>query len=287
MRRMALSLMRDHLEVTIAPISERYSAFDAFKFDQPAPHVLRITLDGPGLNSVDHRAHAQLADIWLTIDRDSDTRVAVLQGAGKGFSAGGNFELLNDMLSDEAVRLRVMREARDLVFNIINCSKPVVSAIHGPAVGAGLVAGLMADISVVGKNAKIVDGHTRLGVTAGDHASLAWPLLCGMAKAKYYLLTCESLSGEEAERIGLASVCVDDDKVQERALEIAVQLANGAQSAIRWTKLSLNHWYRSQSAILDASVAYEILGFAGPDAREGLASHMEKREPRFSGPTSE
>ena len=124
-------------------------------------------------------------------------------------------------MSDYAVRTRVMREARDLVFNVINCSKPIVSAIHGPAVGAGLVAGLLADVSVVARTARIIDGHTRLGVAAGDHAAICWPLLCGMAKAKYYLLTCDTLTGEEAERIGLVSLCVDDDEVQDRALAVA------------------------------------------------------------------
>ena len=173
-------------------------------------------------------------------------------------------------MSDYDMRVRVMREARDLVFNVINCSKPIVSAMHGPAVGAGLAAGLLADVSVVGRSARIIDGHTRLGVAAGDHAAICWPLLCGMAKAKYYLLTCETLTGEEAERIGLVSLCVEDDVVQDRALEVATQLAAGAQSAIRWTKQTLNNWYRAQSAILDASLAYEFFGFAGPDAREGL-----------------
>jgi enoyl-CoA hydratase len=248
---------------------------------------LRITLDGPGLNSVGHDAHRQLADVWLAVDRDPDVNVALIRGAGKGFSAGGSFELLDDLMNDPAVRLRILREARDLVFNVIDCSKPIVSAIHGPAVGAGLVAGILADVSVVGRNAKIIDGHTRLGVTAGDHAAICWPLLCGMAKAKYYLLTCDPLSGEEAERIGLVSLCVDDDEVQERALAVATQLAEGAQSAIRWTKHTLNHWYRQQAAVFDASLAYEFLGFAGPDAREGLASHTEKRPPVFEGPTSE
>jgi enoyl-CoA hydratase len=268
-------------------VPDAYDSFPHLRFDRPADGVLRITLDGPGLNAVDHDVHRELADVWLAVDRDPSTRVALLQGAGKAFSAGGSFELLDDLMSDYAVRTRVMREARDLVFNVINCSKPIVSAIHGPAVGAGLVAGILADVSVVGRTARIIDGHTRLGVTAGDHAAICWPLLCGMAKAKYYLLTCETLTGEEAERIGLVSLCVDDALVHERALEVAVSLAGGAQSAIRWTKQVLNHWYRAQSAILDASLAYEFYGFSGPDAREGLASHTEKRAPHFTGPTSE
>jgi enoyl-CoA hydratase len=264
-----------------------YSSFPDLTFDRPVDGVLRVTLDAPGLNAVDSAMHRQLADVWLTADRDPDTNVVLIQGAGKAFSAGGSFELLDSLLNDYATRLRTMREARDLVYNLIGCSKPIVSAVHGPAVGAGLVAALLADVSIVGRNARIIDGHTRLGVAAGDHAAICWPLLCGMAKAKYYLLTCDTLTGEEAERIGLVSLCVDDDAVQQRGLEVATQLAGGAQAAIRFTKQTLNHWYRQQTAILDASLAYEMIGFAGPDAREGLASHTEKRAPIFEGPTSE
>jgi enoyl-CoA hydratase len=174
-----------------------------------------------------------------------------------------------------------MREARDLVYNVINCAKPIVSAIHGPAVGAGLVVAMLADISVAGRKAKIIDGHTRLGVAAGDHAAICWPLLAGMAKAKYYLLTCEPLTGEEADRIGMVSLCVDDDEVAKRALDIAVSLAAGAQTAIRWTKYSLNNWYRQAGPIFDASLGLEFFGFGGPEVREGLASHREKRAPDF------
>src|SRR5438270_13237783 len=120
-----------------------YDAFPHLQFDRPAPWVLRITLEGPGLNAVDPAMHRELADVWLAVDRDPDTNVVVLQGAGKAFSAGGSFDLVESVIDDYAARVRVMREARDLVFNVIACSKPIVSAIHGPAVGAGLVAALL------------------------------------------------------------------------------------------------------------------------------------------------
>ena len=264
-----------------------FEEFASLSFDRPADGVLRITLDAPGLNAVSLACHADLADVWPAVDRDPSVRVAIIQGAGKAFSAGGSFELLDQLTADYAARTRVLREARDIVMNVINCSKPIVSAIHGPAVGAGLVCGLLADVSVVGRTARIIDGHTRLGVAAGDHAAICWPLLCGMAKSKYYLLTCDTLTGEEAERIGLVSLCVDDDQVHARALEVAVQLAGMSQSAIRWTKHTLNHWYRQAGPIFDASLAYEFLGFGGPDATEGLASLREKRPPVFDGPASE
>jgi len=268
-------------------MSESYAAFPSLSFERPAPGVLRVVMDAPGLNSVGPDMHRELADVWLAVDRDPEVRVAIIQGAGKGFSAGGSFELLEQLMSDYAIRTRVMREARDLVYNVINCSKPIVSAIHGPAVGAGLVVGMLADVSIVARSARIIDGHTRLGVAAGDHAVICWPLLCGMAKAKYYLLTCDALSGEEAERIGLVSLCVDDDVLFASALDVATKLADGAQSAIRWTKQTLNNWYRMLGAAFDASVGLEFYGFGGPDAIEGLSALREKRDASFRGPTSE
>ena len=268
-------------------MDDRYAAFPNLRLEPASAGVLHLILDAPGLNAVDANVHRELADVWLAIDRDPETRVAVISGEGRAFSAGGSFELLDSITNDYATRTKVMREARDLVLNVINCSKPVVSAIHGPAVGAGLVAALLADVSVAARSARIIDGHTRLGVAAGDHAAICWPLLCGMAKAKYYLLTCRPLSGEEAERIGLVSLCVDDGTQLEEAMAIAQELANGAQSAIRWTKHTLNHAYRMLGPAFDASIAYEFYGFGGPDAAEGLAAHREKRDPEFTGPTSE
>jgi enoyl-CoA hydratase len=151
-------------------------------------------------------------------------------------------------------------------------------------VGAGLVAALMADISIAAKNARLIDGHTRLGVAAGDHAAIVWPLLCGMAKAKYYLLTCEQISGEEAERLGLVSLACEESELQAKALEVARKIASGAQSAMRWTKYSLNNWLRMAGPAFDASLALEVLGFTGPEAQEGIAALREKRAPSFPAP---
>ncbi|WP_420393855.1 enoyl-CoA hydratase/isomerase family protein [Acuticoccus sp.] len=263
-------------------MTSRYSAYTRLKIDHPAERVLSITFDEPAsLNSIDEATHTELTNVWRTIDADPGVAAVVVTGAGKAFSAGGDFKLVEALTNDPAMRMKTWREAKDLVYNIVNCSKPIVSAINGPAVGAGLVVGLLADISIAGRSAKIVDGHTRLGVAAGDAAVIIWPLLCGMAKAKYYLLTCKPVSGEEAERIGLVSLCVDDDALWETALGTASDLAMGAQSAIRWTKYALNNWLRSAGPAFDASTALEMLGFAGEEAREGLAAHREKRRPNF------
>ncbi len=141
--------------------------------------------------------------------------------------------------------------------------------------------GLLADISIASKEARLIDGHTRLGVAAGDHAAIVWPLLCGMAKAKYYLLLCDPLTGAEAERIGLISLAVEDAELDAKAVEIATRLAEGAPNAIRWTKYALNNWLRQAGPIFDTSLALEFMGFSSPDVQEGLAAHKEKRRPAF------
>ncbi len=260
-----------------------YSKYKELKIRRLEPGILEIVMgeEGGRLSTTNARMHWELAEIWLDVDRDEETRVAILRGAGKGFSGGGDFAMVEAITQDFETRARTWREARDIVYNLINCSKMVVSAMHGPAVGAGLVAGLLADISIAAKNARIIDGHTRLGVAAGDHAAIVWPLLCGMAKAKYYLLLCEQVSGEEAERIGLVSLACEEADLQEKALEVARKLAAGAQTALRWTKYSLNNWLRMAGPSFDASLALEMLGFTGPEAKEGVASHREKRKPSF------
>lgn len=263
-------------------MSDRYAAYERLKIDFVEDRILRIVMDTPGkLNAADADMHRELTEIWRTIDADPDVSVAVLRGAGEAFSAGGDLDMIKKITEDFEYRATVWKEARDLVYNIINCSKPVVSAIQGPAVGAGLVCGLLADVSVVGRTARIIDGHTRLGVAAGDHSVICWPLLCGMAKAKYYLLLCETVTGEEAERIGLVTMCVDDDKVHEKSIEIAQRLAACAPYAVRWTKYALNNWFRMAGPAFDASVALEMMGFAGPEVQEGRSALVEKRKPDF------
>jgi enoyl-CoA hydratase len=261
-----------------------YASFPSLELDRPAAHVLRLTLRTPGrLNAVGAAMHGELAAVWKTIADDDETRVVLVRGADGAFSAGGDLDLVLEIASDFETRVRVLREARDLVYNVVDCPKPIVSAMAGPAVGAGLAVGLLADVSIATPSTRIVDGHTKLGVAAGDHAALVWPLLCGLAKAKYHLLLCEPLDGAEAERIGLVSLCVPEEELEERALAIAERLAAGSQPALRHTKLALNNWLRAAGPAFDASLALEFLDMTGPDVHEGVAAVRERRPPRFGG----
>jgi enoyl-CoA hydratase len=259
-----------------------YTEYQHLTFDRRPSGVVLITINRPEvMNATNARLHWELTQVWLTIDADPAARVALVTGAGRAFSAGGDMSLVEEMAGNAAAAARTMREASDLVYNIINLDKPVVSAINGAAVGAGLVVALLADVSIIAETARITDGHTRLGVAAGDHAAIIWPLLCGMAKAKYYLLTSEFLDGREAERIGLVSRAVPADKVLDVAWTVAESLARGSQPSIRFTKRALNNWIKQAGPIFDQSLALEMLTFMGDDVLEGMQAIREKRAPVF------
>jgi enoyl-CoA hydratase len=264
----------------------QFDDYHQIRFERREHGVLLVTLDNPEkYNATDEQMHTELARVWRDISADPRTRVAVVTGAGKAFSAGGDLGMVERMAGDHGRVSHMLGEMSDLVYNIVDCEKPVVSAINGVAVGAGIVVALLADISICAEDARLGDGHVKLGVAAGDHAAIIWPLLAGMAKARYYLLTGEMLDGREAERIGLVSKAVPREQVLDEALRVADGLAQGSQSAIRWTKRALNNWIRSVGPIFDQSAAYEMLGFLGPDVLEGVAALREKRPPRFPSAT--
>jgi enoyl-CoA hydratase len=262
--------------------ADLYAEYRRLRFDRPDDGVLQITIDNPGaLNATDGEIHLELSRIFRTVADDDSVRAVVVTGEGSAFSAGGDLDWISEQVGDYTQTMRVMREAGDIVHTMIDCDTPIVSAVNGVAVGAGLAVALMADVSVINEDARLTDGHIRLGVGAGDHAVAIWPLLCGMAKAKYYLLTADFLDGREAERIGLVSKAVPADEVLPTALEVARKLAAGPVDATRLTKRALNHWLRQALPNFEASLAYEMLNFLGPDAAEGLAALQEKRRPDF------
>ncbi len=259
-----------------------YADYQHILFERRDPHILWMTLNRPEvLNATNARMHTELVEVWQTIDQDPSVRVAVVTGAGRAFSAGGDFQLVEEAYQNYDEIARILEEARDLVYNILHCRKPIVSAINGAAVGAGLVVALLADISIAAESARLGDGHLRMGVAAGDHAAIIWPLLCGMAKAKYYLMTSELVNGREAERIGLVSLCVPDDELHAKALEVATTLARGPRHAVQFTKRALNQWLLQAGPIFDHSLALEMLGFFSADLMAGIQALKNKRAAQF------
>ena len=258
-----------------------YSKYEHILFDIK-DGVALLTINRPDVyNATNFKLHNELSKVWLDLGNDDDVRVVVITGAGTAFSAGGDFDLIQESIGNAKVIAGTMEEARDIVHNMINLDKPVISAINGVAVGAGLAVALLADISIASDKARFTDGHVRLGVAAGDHAAVIWPMLIGMAKAKYYLMTCEFLDGTEAERIGLVSQVVPHDELMDKAMDVARRLAVGSQQALRYTKRSLNQWLRqAEHTAFDYSLSLEMLGFFGEDVQEGLDSVRERRDPK-------
>jgi enoyl-CoA hydratase len=266
-----------------------YADFHHLRFDRPAPGVLLITIDRPEvLNAANERLHREFSEIWPVVDADESVAVSVITGAGRAFSAGGDLAMIERMTTDHDAVVEQWRDARAVVDSMLASVKPIVSAVNGVAVGAGLAVALLADVSIVARSARLSDGHARLGVSAGDHAAIVWPLLCGMAKAKYYLMTADFIDGPEAERIGLVTRCLPDEQVIVEALAVADRLARGSRTAVQWTKRALNQWMVTNGAVFGESLALEMLGFLGPDAAEGLAAMKERRPPEFPSarPTS-
>ena len=259
-----------------------YEDYKNILFTKHPQGILWITLNRPEvLNAADADMHTEFVELWKTIDADPEVRVAVVTGAGRGFSAGGDLDWVERSHRNYDEIVRILDEARELVYNMIGCKKPVISAINGPAVGAGAVLALLADVSIAAESARIGDGHVRMGVAAGDHAAILWPLLVGMAKSKYYLMTGGIIDGPEAERIGLVSLCVPDDELEAKAMEVAENFATGPQDAIRFTKRALNQWLLQAGPIFDHSLALEMLGFFSDDVRAGIEGVKAKKKPEF------
>jgi enoyl-CoA hydratase len=252
---------------------EAYKGFSAFKADRPHPGVLRLWIDtGHPNNAVTHDNHAEFGDVWKAVATEEDIRAVLVRGVDGVFCGGGDMSFLPPLVESHETRMAVHRDIRALVMNMIDCPKPIVSAIDGMCSGAGLAVGIMADVAVAAESASLWDAHVMYGLVCGDHATMAWPLRMGMAKAKYHLLTATAVTGKEAERNGLVALSVADAELQQAAMDVAIALTKLPAEAVSLTKQSLNGWYRLGQPIFEQSAALEALGFAGDTVRELVKS---------------
>jgi enoyl-CoA hydratase len=268
--------------------SNWFTAYEHLTFDRRPNRVLLITINRPEVdNAVNARLHLELADVWRDVARDPLTNVAVITGAGRAFCAGGELGSFgSDPHPSSAAIDESMHGVTSLVSEMINCAKPVIAAVNGLAMASGLAVALSADISVVADDATLNDGHLRGGMVAGDHAVLLWPLYMSLAQARYYLLTGDSMSGREAERLGLVSLSVPAAEVLARSLQIADRVATNAQFAVRWTKRALNSWVRQQAPLFEMSTALQMLTLYGDDMAEAMTAITSHRKPRFPSATA-
>ncbi|MCP5033915.1 MAG: enoyl-CoA hydratase [Actinomycetia bacterium] len=243
--------------------------------DQEGVAVVEIPVAGSA-GRRQAEVHKEVSTIWTRLGDDDDVKAILVTGAGDEFYCSADIQGLKafpgiDKETTFELIQRLSKEGLDIVYRMVELDKPIVAAINGPASGGGLAIALLADISIAAHDAELVDPHVAMGLAAGDHAAMIWPLLCGMAKSKLYLLTSDPVTGSEAERIGLVSLSVPSADVLPTAMDYARRLATGPAYAIRYTKKALNQWLRLGGiTAMDYSGALELLNFFGPELREAV-----------------
>jgi enoyl-CoA hydratase len=241
--------------------------------------VTVATLNRPGKrNAVDDTLHGELSRLPLEADDDPGIKVLIVTGAGRGFCAGGDF---SGGLTPDAQMFRV---ARRIVDNLLDCTKPIIMAVNGHAMGLGATLALLGDVVLAAHGAEFADTHARMGVAAGDGGQVIWPLLIGVNRAKYYLMTGERITAEQAQQLGLVNFVVDADQLMPRAFEIADKLAAGAGQAISASKVPINRYIKMvTNLVLPLSLKLEEATMQTEDFREAVIAFAEKRAPRFTG----
>ena len=258
----------------------RQENYQRMKIDRRDNGVVMVSFNRPEkMNAIDNQLHHEMISFTRDFDDDPELRVMVLASAGKAFCVGGDFS------ADTAIDMPTLTEARRIIDHLLECSKPIIAAVHGYALGLGANIALLCDVVVAGPDAQFADTHVKMGIGAGDGGQLIWPLLIGVNRAKYYLMSGDMISGEDAVNMGLASFYAETtEDVLPKALEIANKLAEGAPLAMAASKAAVNAYMRMLSAnIMPISLQAEAATIASEDFKEAVSAFQEKRKPAFKG----
>jgi enoyl-CoA hydratase len=260
------------------------SSYRALHFEREGP-VLCVVVDHPDsdVNAVDALLHDELTRLFRELKREDRARAVLFTGRGRCFSAGGSFDWFPTLQGLEALE-HLRRDAKQMIWDLLEVEIPIVAALNGPAVGLGASLALLCDVIFMADTASLADPHVRVGIVAGDGGTAIWPLAVGPARAKEYLLTGDPLEAAEAERLGLVNRVVPAASLRDDAMAFAQRLARGAPLAVRYTKQAVNKLVKDAvNVAFDAATALEIVTFQSDDHREALAALREKRPPRFEG----
>jgi enoyl-CoA hydratase len=233
--------------------------YKAIRIEKRANGVALATLNRPEKrNAVDDTMHHELSQLPRDADEDPAVKVLVITGAGRAFCAGGDF---SGGLRPSG---RMWLEARRIVDSLLDCQKPVITAVNGYAMGLGATLALLGDVVFAARSATFADTHVRMGIAAGDGGQVIWPLLMGVNRAKYYLMTGDRIRAEEAERLGLVNA--------------------GPMLAISASKAAVNQYIKLVSnVVLPLSLKLEEGTMQTEDFREAVRAFAEKREPNYKG----
>lgn len=263
------------------PLEERYEALTIGRQGRK----LTITMNRPdSLNAADTLLHQELAHVFYDVAEDPGSDVVVFTGAGRAFSAGGDIPWMQEAIDRPEIFEQTAREAKRIVFSMLDMEKPLIAKVNGHATGLGATLALFCDVVFASTSARIGDPHVSIGFVAGDGGPAIWPQLIGFNKAKEYLMTGELMPAEEAERIGLINYAVAPEELDARVDAFADKLLDGATKAIRWSKMVTNiELKRIVHTVMDASVAYEALSNRTADHAEAVDAFRNKRKPVFRG----
>ena len=260
-----------------------YSSYEMLKVEMDGG-ILTVSLNRPHVrNAIDQQMRAEMGRLWHEIAGDDSIDVVILTGEGSDFSVGGD---ARDMAEGNIHPLEnnVFGRARHKISAMLDVEVPIIAALRGYTVGLGANLALLCDMVIAEKSVQIGDPHVKMGVVAGDGACVIWPLLCGVHRAKEYLMTGDLMSATEAERIGLLNRVVEDGMAYPEAVKLAQKLQAGPKLAVRWTKHALNKQVQEQyNLAMDTSLALEMVSILSEDHQEAVSAFLEKRRPSFKG----
>ncbi|MBA2933731.1 enoyl-CoA hydratase/isomerase family protein [Sphingomonas sp. CGMCC 1.13654] len=235
-------------------------------------------------NAVSRPMHREIERIWDDVDADNNIRVAVLTGEGNAFCAGTDLSVQDEDNAQGRPSRPPTRSARRLFWNMLDCEKPIIAKVRGPAYGVGVNIAMAADIVIAAEGARFCDSHVKMGIAAGDGGAALWPLLIGFHRAKELLMTGDPVDAKRAAEIGLINHCLPEAELDPFVDALAARLAAGAPLAISYTKMAVNMMLKQLTAgAFETSLAYDQMTLFTDDFREGTRAFLEKRAPKFSG----
>jgi enoyl-CoA hydratase len=247
-------------------------------------NVLRITLNRPdALNAMNQPLHHELSTIFVDAGMDQEVDVVVLTGAGRAFSAGGDWNWMRQQIADPNIMMGSLPDSKRMMFSILDCEKPIICRLNGDAVGAGCTLALFCDFVIAVDTARLADPHIKVGLVTGDGGAVIWPHLVGYARAKRYLLTGDYIGAKEAEAIGLITQAVTAEELDATVDAWVRRVANSATQAVGWSKTVINAGLRQAlTASIDGALAYEALSNATPDHKAAVEALLDRRKPVFT-----
>ena len=245
-------------------------------------HVAIVEIQRPPHNFFDIPMIASIANAFEELEVDAKCRSIMLCAQGTAFCAGANFS--NRDATPEQKSPRAVNPIYDQAIRLFSCTKPVVGAIHGPAIGGGLGLALVPDFRVTCPEARFSANFNRLGFHPGFGLSYTLPRLVGPQKSAMLFYTGRRINGEEAVEMGLADELVAQDQVRARALELATEIAISSPLAVQSTRATLRAGLVEQVRLAVARESVEQnWQFNTEDFKEGVKAMTERRKPEFKG----